>query len=401
MLTSAAVKAARRRDRAYKLFDERGLHLHVATSGRATWRIKYRLAGAEQLLTIGCYPEISLNAARGYLDLAREQIARGIKPASPAAAAAALMTFEQVARSWHARRKPGWTETHAADVLASLERDVFAPIGAFPCDEISASDVRELLEVVEARGRIETARRLRQRIEAIFAFAISHDQATANPAKPVAAALAAAPRRLRQPALLTIIDARELLTTCDRAAGRAIVRLASRFLALTAVRLDALRGARWAEIEDLDGPAPLWRVPAARMKLARVKKTDAAFDHLVPLAPAAVGILRESRAIGNGGALIFPGTRGDLPFAEGAIGDLYDRAGYAGRHVPHGWRATFSTIMNEALPAERGVIDRILGHALKSDDGRAAKVEAAYNRSEQLDPRRAVLERWAFDLTGV
>ncbi|WP_242148970.1 tyrosine-type recombinase/integrase [Sphingomonas sp. BAUL-RG-20F-R05-02] len=400
MLTNAVVKAARSRSRAYKMFDERGLHLHVATSGRATWRIKYRLAGAEQLLTIGCYPEISLNSARQHLDQARQQIARGIKPASPAAAKAVLMTFEQVARSWHARKQSGWAQAHAADVLTSLERDVFAPIGAFPCDEISASNVRELLEVVEARGRIETARRLRQRIEAIFAFAISHDQATANPAKPVAAALAAAPRKRRQPALLTIADARELLAACDRAPGRPIVRLASRFLALTAVRLDALRGARWSEIEDLDGPAPLWRVPAARMKLARVKKDDAAFDHQVPLAPAAVEILRVARAFGHGGELIFPGTRSDLPFAEGAIGDLYDRAGYAGRHVPHGWRATFSTIMNEALPAERGVIDRILGHALKSDDGRAAKVEAAYNRSEQLDPRRIVLEKWAALLIG-
>ncbi|WP_240502089.1 tyrosine-type recombinase/integrase [Sphingomonas panacis] len=398
MLTSAAVKAARPRTRAYKMFDERGLHLHVATSGRATWRLKYRLAGAEQLLTIGCYPEISLNAARGHLEVAREQIARGIKPASPAAAAASLMSFERIARSWHARRLSGWTDRHAVDVLASLERDVFAAVGALPCDEISASDVRELLEVVEARGRIETARRLRQRIEAIFAFAISHDQATANPAKPVAAALAAVPRRRRQPALLTIVEARALLAASDRAAGRPIVRLASRFLALTAVRLNALRGARWAEIEDLDGPAPVWRVPAARMKLARIKKADAAFDHLVPLAPAAVEVLRATRAIGNGGELIFPGARGDLPFAEGAIGDLYDRAGYAGRHVPHGWRATFSTVMNEAMPAEREVIDRALGHTLKRDDGHEAKVEAAYNRSVQLGPRRAVLERWAADL---
>ena len=107
MLTNAVVKAARSRSRAYKIFDERGLHLHIAINGRATWRIKYRLAGAEQLLTIGCYPEISLNDARRHLDQAREHIARGIKPASPAATKAALMTFEQVARYWHARKHSG------------------------------------------------------------------------------------------------------------------------------------------------------------------------------------------------------------------------------------------------------------------------------------------------------
>ena len=65
-------------------------------------------------------------------------------------------------------------------------------------------------------------------------------------------------------------------------------KLASRFLALTAVRLAAVRGACWSEILDLDGPAPVWRVPAVRMKQAAAKKLDPKNDHLVPLSPAAV-----------------------------------------------------------------------------------------------------------------
>jgi integrase len=76
--------------------------------------------------------------------------------------------------------------------------------------------------------------------------------------------------------------------------------LASRFLALTAVRLGALRGAKWDEIDDLDGAEPLWRVPAARMKLSADKKLDAPNDHLIPLSPAAVAVLRQARTLGDG-----------------------------------------------------------------------------------------------------
>jgi integrase len=391
MLNNAAVKAARPRSRAYKMFDERGLHLHVAPSGRATWRLKYRLAGSEQLLTIGVYPEISLLDARGHAETAHATIARGEKPVSPSKRAAELaqVTFEHASRAWHAHKLDGWSAEHARDVLASLERDVFAPIGAMPVGDVEPRDVLELLEAVEQRGCIETARRLRQRISDVYALAISRGQASADPAAIVVKALAAAPLKRKQPALLAIDDALALLAAAERAPGPAIAKLASRFLALTAVRLGTLRGARWEEIEDLDGAAPLWRVPPARMKLAKAKKADAALTNLVPLAPAAVEVLRAARAAGAGGELIFPGAARSVPIGEGAIGALYARAGFARRHVPHGWRATFSTIMNEAMPLERDAIDHALAHAAKD------KVEAAYNRSEQLGRRRALFERWA------
>ncbi len=78
----------------------------------------------------------------------------------------------------------------------------------------------------------------------------------------------------------------------------------------------------------------------------------------------------------------------------------YARTPFAGRHVAHGWRATFSTVMNERRPADRTVIDLALGHVLKHDDGTIAKVEGAYNRAQHLAPRRRVFEEWAAILTS-
>ncbi|MBJ7443758.1 MAG: site-specific integrase [Sphingobium sp.] len=184
--------------------------------------------------------------------------------------------------------------------------------------------------------------------------------------------------------MVAIDEARALLLACDRAGGPPIVRMASRFLALTAVRMGALLGARWSEFEQLDGDAPIWRIPAARMKIARAKKDDAAHDHLVPLSRQAVEVLRQARDHFAG--------RGDMifPIHPAAIGALYKRAGFAGRHVPHGWRASFSTILNEQFPLERGAIDMALAH-VPAD---RSKVERAYNRSEMLEQRRSLFDRW-------
>ena len=39
-----------------------------------------------------------------------------------------------------------------------------------------------------------------------------------------------------------------------------------------------------------------------------------------------------------------------------------NRAGYCGRHVPLGRRATFSTVLSERHPADKPVIDLMLAH---------------------------------------
>ena len=424
MLTNAAVKAARARASAYKIADERGLHLFVAPTGRKSFRWRFRFAGHEQLLTIGQWPEISLDAARARAEAAREQLGRGVDPRT----APAVMTFERAARAWHAQQLAGWTAVHAADVLRSLERDVFPAIGAEELDGIDAPAVLRIVRAIEERktkgtkqgGAIQTARRVRQRISDVFALAVSEGWAQADPAAIVGRALTRAPAARHHAALTTIEDAKALLAAAEMVDAGEVVKLASRFLALTAVRLAAVRGARWDEIEDLDGAAPVWRVPAARVKLAAAKKLDEANDHLVPLSPAAVAVLRAARALNmhRGDAnmhdehanphevagLIFPGRCGNAPIGEGTINALYGRTRFGGRHVAHGWRATFSTVMNERRPDDRWIIDRALGHVLKREDDKGkietAKVEGAYNRSQHLEPRRRVLEEWAAILIG-
>lgn len=395
MLTNAVAKAAGAQARAYKLFDGGGLYLHVAASGTKTWRIKYRLSGREQLLTVGRFPDLSIAEARARLAMCKDALHAGRDPAD---SADHISTFADLARAWHAHHRASWSPVHAADVIASLERDVFPHVGDRPAGSIAAPDLLEAMRAIEARGCTETARRVRQRLSAIFGFGIAQGLVPADPAAQLGRAMMRSDPARPMPALTDIDQCRALLTACDAVPAAQGVRLAGRFLALTAVRLAAVRGMRWSEV-DFD--AMVWRIPAARMKLAKAKKDDARFDHVVPLSQAALKVLWDAvepagmtpqAALAQATArdlLVFPGRTPISPFGENALRDLYARAGYAGRHVPHGWRASFSTILNEQLGEEwRGDIDRALAHA------GMGKVEAAYNRAAQLDRRRTLYERW-------
>lgn len=389
MLTNATVKAAAPGARPYKLADCAGLHLLVRPNGSRVFRMKYRRGGREQLLTIGAWPETSLADARARRDQAREQLRRGADPRRPVELAGGDVSFENLARRWHDRRRSRWSPQHAADVLASLERDIFPAIGASAPAAIGAAELLELLLGIEARGCIETAHRLRERISGIFRLGVTLNLCTADPAALIRDELSPKPLRRPQVALLELDQARELLAAAERAIAPPIVKLASRFLALTAVRMAALRGARWDEVDGLDRDAPVWRIPPARMKLTRIRKADAAAEHVVPLSRQAAELLRRIRATWGDGELIFEGRGRDKPIGENAIGDLYRATGFAGRHVPHGWRATFSTILNEHFPGERQLIDQALAHAGKG------KVEAAYNRARHQARVGDLFQRWA------
>lgn len=390
MITDAAAKAAGARPRAYKLHDQGGLHLLVRPTGTKSWQQKYRWKGREQLLTLGQFPEVKVGRARILQAEAKARIEQGVDPRSSCGRQQDA-TFEHVARDWHRHQLDRWSAAHAADVIASLERDAFPGIGAAPIGSIAAPQLLRLLRPVEARGCLETAGRLRQRLSAIFEFAAAQGLVESNPAAYLGRAMAGGKLSTPHAALTELTECRALLAACEGSSARAATVMASRFLALTAVRLAAVRGLRWREI-DLE--ARLWTVPAARMKLSRAKKGEARFDHLVPLSAPAIDLLRRASDLAPSNeaekpeALVFPGRSGG-PIGEGALRDLYARAGFEGRHVPHGWRASFSTILNEDMGEEwRGDIDRALAHATRG------KVEAAYNRSVLLDRRRAVFDRW-------
>jgi integrase len=387
MLTDAKARNAKAVAKPLKLTDGGGLYLHVTPAGSKIWRLRYETGGKEQTLTVGHYPEVGLAAARDARDAARDIRRQGGDPAlarqtaEAAAAEVAANTFECLAREWHALHVPRWEPVHAEQVLGSLEDHIFPELGARPIETITPKMVLDALRVIEARPAVETAHRVRQRMSAVFVFAIASGRGSGDPAAIVKAAMAPVVRG-RQPAVVDLDGVRKVLRDAEAIAAQPGTRLALRLLALTALRPGELRGARPEEFSGMDTASPLWLVPAPRMKMKR--------EHLVPLSRQAVETVAAARSLTGRGMLLFPSVRhAHRPLSENALGYLLNRAGYHGQHVPHGFRAAFSTIMNELHPADRPVIDLMLAHAPKD------RVEAAYNRARHLERRRQLAQEWA------
>jgi len=394
MLTHLQCKRAKPTSTPYKLTDGGGLHLYVTPAGGKHWRYRYEVGGREKLLSIGPYPALSLVDARAARDGAKTaqregrdpSVAKRIKRAKVAGSDSA--TFEAIAREWYDLNKSRWSLIHSSDVIGSLERFVFPVLGALPVTEIEPPAVLDVLRKIENRPAVETARRVRQRISSVFVYAIATGRGVTDPAAIIAGALAPALVKRRQPAITNLDSAHAMLRRVEAEPAHAVAKLAHRFLALTAIRRGTLVTTPWVELDKIEDD--VWRIPAARMKLELKRKSDEAHDHFVPLSDQALDVIAVLRKITSGGPLAFPSDRNiNKPLGRGVFGRLLKGAGYSGTHVPHGWRSTFSTVMNERFPADHNIIELMLAHV------QGNKVSAAYNRAAHLERRKELAQIWA------
>ena len=157
-LTDTTVKNAKPKEKDYKLTDEKGMYLFVATSGGKSFRLDYRFAGKRKTFAIGVYPETTLKEAREERDKARKLIANNIDPLENRRAKKAQLiaettnTFEAIATEWFEKMKSKWTDSYAEKKWGSLKKDVLPILGTKPIRNITPGDVRAILDSIQARG---------------------------------------------------------------------------------------------------------------------------------------------------------------------------------------------------------------------------------------------------------
>ena len=387
-LTDKAVKAAKGGEKPYKIADGKGLYLYITPEHRKYWRLKYRICGAEKVLALGVYPEVSLAAARIAREKAREIIKTKRDPIVAkrqeqlAAQASAANTFEVVAREWVDQKRHEWTPGHVERVMDSLKADIFPALGGRPMRDITAPELLAVLKKVEKRGVYETAQRLLQRCSAVFRYAIVTHRAERNPALDVRGSIKQ-PKRENHKALAAG-ELPEFLQRLDAYDGQPETRLALKLLAFTFVRSGELRKSEWSEF---DFEKQEWRIPAERMKMRT--------PHIVPLSRQSLAVLEQLKLLTGRSRFVFPNqAKRDQPMSENTMLFALYRMGYHSRATGHGFRATASTILNEQ-GWKPDVIERQLAHTERN------KVRAAYHRSEYLDDRRKMMQAWGDYLNGL
>jgi integrase len=383
-ITDTAIRNAKTVDKPVKLYDGQGMFVLVTPAGGKWWRFRYRFDGKEKLLSLGTYPDISLKDARERREAARKLIAQGIDPGAErkaekaAVAALAGNCFESICREWLEQRKSTVDPAQHVKTLARMQNDVFPWLGAKPITEISAPDVLSVLRRIDERGARYTAHRTRSEVSQAFRYAIATGRAERDPCPDLRGAIPAA-KETHFAAITTPKEVAELLRAIDGFRGTFVVKCALLLAPLLFIRPGELRKAEWAGF-DLDKAE--WRY--------LVTKTNT--DHLVPLAPQAVAILRELHPLTGSGRYVFPGAR-DIhrPMSGAAVNAALRRMGYDTRTeiTGHGFRAMARTLLAEELREHVPVIEHQLAHAVPDALGRA------YNRTKFIDARRAMMNQWA------
>lgn len=381
-LTDSAIKAAKPKEKPYKLTDGQGLYLEVMPNGSKLWRMKYRYADKEKRLAFGAYPDLPLIKARQKRSEAREQLADGIDPgeqkkADKQAQKVSGLTFEVLAREWFAYNSPRWAESTRYKAKLYLENDLIPNIGSRPLKAISRPDLVELVRKVEARGTLNAAGKIRQWLHQIFRFGLASGVVDINPATDLNV-VAAPAKAARHHPHVTFAELPELLGKIDSTNINTLTRCAIRLLILTAVRPGELRAARWSEFELGDD---LWTIPKERMKARR--------PHLVPLPRQAAVILRQLHEITGDYPLLFPGQQNpDRPMSENTINKALRLMGYEGRQTGHGFRHLLSTELN-GRSYNKDWIERQLAHGDKNE------IRDTYNHATYLPQREIMMQEWA------
>ena len=181
MLNDTRVRQAKRADRPIKLSDAGGLHLLIQPNGSKLWRLAYRFGGKQKTLAIGVYPTVTLKHAREKRDEAKRLLADNIDPPTQRRleklTAATGNTFRAVAEEVLVKlEREGRTDVTLGKKRWLLDF-AYPAIGERPIGEITAPEVLAVLRKVEARGRYETARRLRSTCGMVFRYAIAAGRA--------------------------------------------------------------------------------------------------------------------------------------------------------------------------------------------------------------------------------
>ncbi len=332
-----------------RLSDGGGLFYEITSTGVKRWLYRFKIAGKNGMFIVGRYPELSLKEARVDHLEAKSFVQQGIKPAQIRRKVkqenisedekkkdVRTKSFQYIALEWIEQQREAWSSAHTQAVLDTLKNNVFASLGTQAVDTISPPDVLMILRKIEHRGSLEIARKVLQRMNAVFRYAIQTGRATYNPAADMQGVLKTKTVE-HMPAVFDKDLSQLLKDITSNPKLHTVTKLALQFTALTACRSGEVRNARWSEIyQDVNE----WHIPAERMKMRR--------PHIVPLSKQAIAILNRAAVLFGKDGLIFPSVRDqEKPMSDNAMCKALRDMGYLGKATPHGFRSSFSSMAHE------------------------------------------------------
>ncbi|MEM5528101.1 integrase arm-type DNA-binding domain-containing protein [Gammaproteobacteria bacterium AS21] len=388
MLTDRTIKSLQPKDKVYRLIDVDGLYICVTPKGNKYFQQRYYFNKSKKEIHLGTYPTLSLKEARLERNKNKVLIGKNIDPSLERKKNKITRNinnsniFYDIAFDWLALKKDTWNAGYYDDVKSRLERIVLPKIGDIPIIELTSAFLYSLLEGIQNKYSIEMAHRCKQYIGAILTFAISLNKADRNPINDLTGLLK--PKKKNH--YPSIIDPKELgkfLNAADCYEGTIIVSIALKLTPQLLCRPGELRALEWSFINWDENRID---VPGRTMKTKK--------DHVIPLTKQSKKLLKEMyehTGWQKNALYVFPSQRGfSRPLSENGVRIAIRNMGYTkDQVVPHGFRATARTLLDEVLEYPVEIIEQQLAHNVRDMHGRA------YNRTKHLKQRAVMMQKWA------
>lgn len=383
-LTDSQIKQAKPKDKEYKMSDGDGLYLRVRANGTKDWILRYKapFVGKRCDMSLGVYPKTTLANARNQRADAHELLSQNIDPKEHKAhfmleqKKLKSVTLESMINDWLKVKRTKVSADHAIDIERSLNAHIIPLIGPRPITELQNMELIEVLRPIEAAGKLETVKRLCQRINEIMIYCVNIGVLNANSFAGVSKAFQT-PAEKHLPTI-TPAELPLLLQNINRASIKIITRCLIEWQLHTMVRPSEAAAARW---EEIDFNRNLWVIPAARMKVKN--------EHLVPLTPQTLYLLDFIKPISGHREFLFPADRNPNTHTNTQTANMaLKRMGYHKKLVAHGLRSLASTTLNEQ-GFDGDVIEACLAHIDSNT------VRKAYNRTDYLERRRKLMCWWS------
>jgi len=364
--------------------DGAGLWLVKRDDGGAQWVQRVTVHGRRREMGLGGFPALGLANARKLSERWRNVASAGRDPVKEREAEERAARREDItlailtADAFESRKAELKGDGAAGRWLSPLTIHVLPKLGRVPVTDLDQRDIRDTLAPIW-HTKADTARKAMNRLSIVMkhaaALGLDVDLQATEKAKALLGKTRHVPKNI--PAMVWA-DVPGFYASLEEPT---LTHLALRLLILTGVRSSPLRTIRLDQIEG-----DVWTVPAENMK-GRKGATEA---FRVPLSLEAQRIIDLARPHARNGFL-FPNTRGGV-ISDMTLSRMMERRVLEAR--PHGFRTSLRTWLAEATDAPHEVAEAMLAHVV--DGG----VVRAYRRTDYLEQRRALAERWADHVTG-
>ena len=364
--------------------DGAGLWFVKRDDGGAQWVLRVTVYGRRREMGLGGYPSLGLAEARKLAERWRSVAAAGHDPVKTREAEARAARREDIslaaltADAFEARKAELKGDGAAGRWLSPLTLHVLPKLGKVPVVDIDQRNIRDVLKPLW-HTKADTARKALNRLAIVIKHAAALGLDVDLQATEKAKALLGKTRHVAKniPAMAWA-DVSGFYASIREPT---LTHLAMRLLILTGVRSNPLRHIRLDQIEG-----DVWTVPAERMKGRRGATTD----FRVPLSREALQVIEAAKPHAQNGYL-FPSVRKGV-ISDATMSRLMERREMEAR--PHGFRTSLRTWLAEVTDAPHEVAEAVLAHAV---DG---SVVRAYRRTDFLEQRRPLVERWADHVAG-